>query len=149
MIVTVTESLWIERPPDVVWDFTQDYDRRAEWDPEVLSAEVIQSVPRRRIRIRGRGGLRGVLEYKLFDRPRRTSVALTEVRSLFVEGGGGSWTYEPKNAGTEWTQTNTVRLKNRLVFWLFASFARHNLERSTRLAMTNAKRLLEGPAIRH
>lgn len=148
MLVTVTQTLWIERPPEVVWDFTQDYSRRAEWDPEVVEAEVIQLVPHRRVRIRGRRKFRAVFEYKLFDRPRRTTLALTELRAPAIAGGGGSWSYEAKNGGTEWTQTNTLRLKNRFVFWLLGKHVHNSLERATRVAMSNAKRMLESPPLR-
>jgi len=39
--ITITESLFISRAPETVWDFTQDYTRRPQWDATILAAEVI------------------------------------------------------------------------------------------------------------
>ena len=140
MNVTASAELFIARPPEIVWDFTQDYSRRSSWDRSILDATVLESSPLPRIRIRGAGGLSGVLQYKLFDRPRRTSVVLVDVKSRWVTGGGGSWSYESASGGTLWTQTNSLELKHA---WLGA-LARWTLRRETQRAMKAAKRMLEG-----
>jgi hypothetical protein len=146
MLVTVTESVQIARPPEVVWDFTQDYGRRAQWDPGILEAEVLASAPALRVRVRAAGGLRGVFVYKLFDRPRRTSVVLDEVESPLLAGGGGSWSYEARDGGTWWTQTNSLRFKSRFWFALLGGLVRRQLRNGTRKAMHAAKRMIEAPS---
>src|SRR5882672_2740781 len=143
MLVTVTENLQIARPPEVVWDFTQDYSRRAQWDQGILTAEVLAPSPALRVRVRAAGGVRGVFEYKLFDRPRRTSVVLTEVQSALLAGGGGSWSYEARDGGTWWTQTNSLRFKNGILFALLGGLVRWQLRSGTRKAMQTAKQMLE------
>lgn len=148
MIVTVTETVFVARPPDVVWDFTQDYARRREWDPsileaEVIEAEVIETGATPRVRIRAAGGLSGVFQYKLFDRPRRTSLVLTDVESALIRGGGGSWSYEAADGGTQWTQTNSLKLRGGFLAWPLAPIVRGNMRKATRRAMLSAKRMLE------
>ena len=143
--VTVSESIVVRAAPEVVWDFTQDFARRASWDATVLEARVLSETPVRRVRIRGVGGLTCVLEYKLFERPRRTSLAMVEVEgSKLVAGGGGSWSYEPTSAGTLWTQTNTLAIADGPFAWLVRPLARMQLRRATREAMAIAARKIEG-----
>ncbi|MGH2591930.1 MAG: SRPBCC family protein, partial [Anaerolineae bacterium] len=50
--VTVKESIWIAAPIETVWDYTQDYAQRHDWDDSILEAEVVQEEPARLIHIR-------------------------------------------------------------------------------------------------
>ena len=143
MLVATTESIVVARPPEAVFDFTQDYARRTSWDRGVLSAEVLQRAPLPRVRVELAGGVRGVFEYKLFERPLRTSVALTEVRSPLFSGGGGSWSYQEHAGGTLWTVTNALRFKSRLAGWMLGPWTRFALRRGTRAALRAAKLELE------
>jgi hypothetical protein len=143
--VTITESLFVRAEPEVVWDFTQDFARRTRWDASVLEAEVLAESPQRRVRIRGVGGLRCVLEYKQFERPQRTSLAMTEISgSPLIVGGGGSWSYERDGGATRWTQTNTLLLGLGPLGWLAAPLVRWQLQRATRKAMSNAAHAIDG-----
>ena len=143
MKVTVTEEIFVARPPEVVWDFTQDSARRTEWDRSILAAQILERGPPPRVRVRCTGGVRGELRYKLFERPSRTSVALADVESALIAGGGGSWSYEPSGAGTRWTQTNSLVFKGRVAHRLLGALVKWNLARSTRRAMRAAKRRIE------
>jgi hypothetical protein len=144
--LTVTASVLVHRPVEAVWDFTQDFSRRAEWDASVLQATVLEREPLPRVRIRGAGGLRCVLRYRSFDRPRRTSVSLEEVSSPLIQAGGGSWSYEAREDGTLWTQTNSLTLRPGWWRRLLAPLVRRGLEVATRRAMHRAQALLEAPA---
>ena len=131
--VTATGSIFVGKPPEVVWDFTQDYSRRPKWEDGATP----------RVRVRCAGGLRAVFQYRLFDRPRQTSVAMEDVTSFLIEGGGGSWSYEAKDGGTLWTQTNSLTL--RPTWWspLFRPLVARQLRSSTLRAMERAKHMLE------
>jgi hypothetical protein len=141
--VTVTSSVFVRRLPDDVWDFTQDYARRGEWDPSVLEATVLHDHPVPRVRVRCTGGLTAIFQYRQFDRPLRTSLSMEDVQSALVASGGGSWSYVATDGGTTWTQTNTLVLKpgwwRQLVLPLFQM----QLYMSTRRAMKRAKQMLE------
>lgn len=142
--VTVSQTVEIARPPSVVFDYTQDYDQRTEWDSGILEATALagdDGAPRVRVRMRGLG--RVTVEYRLFRRPERTSAAFTEPESRWMVGGGGSWSYEPVDAGTRWTQTNTIELRPGLAGRLLAPLVERSLRSSMHRAMTEAKRILE------
>ena len=141
--VTVKESIWIAAPIEAVWDFTQNYAHRREWDDSILEAEVVQEEPARLVRIRAAGGVRFTAKYTLFRRPHKTSLAMVGVRSSWVSGGGGSWLYEEKDGGTLWTQTNTLSIKHPIVYWLLRPVLTWQLRKSTRRSMQKAKALLE------
>lgn len=141
--IVVQQRIRIEAPPEVVWDFTQDYTRRLQWDPSLLSCEVLEREPRLRVAVRAPGALQCVFEYRLLERPHRTSVAMTEVRSALVAGGGGAWTYRADGGGTWWEVTNSITLKSRLAGLLLGPLIRWQLGRTTRVALQRAKRAIE------
>ena len=141
--VTVTESLFVRAPCERVWDFTQDYALRASWDANVLDAEVLPGEGAPRVRVRLRGGVRCTFRYQAFERPRRTSLAMVDVQSALLAGGGGAWTYEAREDGTQWTQTNTLVLADRWFAPMLAPLVRWQLRRGTRRAMRAARCALE------
>jgi uncharacterized protein YndB with AHSA1/START domain len=139
--VTVKESVHIRATPETVWDYTQDWTRRTEWDPAILAAEVLPG-NERTIRARTSGGT-FLVRYKLFDRPRRTSLAMTESTSSIVTAGGGSWDYAFEEDGTRFTQQNTLVIRSPTLAWLLGWLFAWLLRRSTRKALVNVKRILE------
>src|SRR5690606_1196487 len=124
-------------------DYTQNYYSRADWDPAITEAEVVSEEPRRVV-VRAKGVGRYTIEYRLFRRGDRTSAAFTDVSSTWLSGGGGSWRYEARDGGTDWTQTNTLELKYPLLSRLFAPFVERQLRASMREAMASAKAIMEG-----
>ena len=144
-VVTVTESIWIDRSPEDVWDYTQDFARRTEWDGGVSAAKLVETDPRTaRVRVRNLGTMTVV--YRLDRRPERTSAAFDDVDSAWVSGGGGSWQYLPENGGTRWEQTNSLELKRPWLGRLIGPLLEQGLRRSTRVSMDEAKRRLESEA---
>ncbi len=139
--ITIKHSIYIAASPDKVWDFSQDYKERYKWDSSILEAEVLQIQAHKIVRIRSKGGLNCLLKYKLEDRPNKSSLAMTEVKSIFIEGGGGSWKYEVQNQGTLWTQTNTLILKKHWR-WL-GKWLKMSLLKNTRNSMQKAKQMIE------
>jgi hypothetical protein len=144
-VVTVSETIWVDRSPEAVWDYTQDYTRRAEWDAGIAEATILSTEPRTvRVRIPNLGSM--TVAYKLDRRPERTSAAFIDVDSAWVSGGGGSWEYEAADGGTRWTQTNSLELTRPRLAFLFGPVLERGLRRSTRRAMAEAKRRLEAAA---
>lgn len=140
--VTVRNSIYIRNSPEVVWDYTQDYSKRRDWDRSVLEAAVISAQPRQ-VRIKGIGGLVTELHYKLDDRPHKTTLVMVNTSSPLIEGGGGSWEYLPEGDGTIWTQTNTIILKGVLLARLLKPFISLAMKRNVRNAMEKAKKIIE------
>lgn len=140
--VTVSETIHVDRSPEAVFDYTQDYATRTDWDDQIQRAEVLSEEPRR-IRISARGLGTFTLEYRLFRRGDRTSAAFVDLDNAFFSGGGGSWRYEARDGGTDWTQTNTLELRRpRLLGWL-APVVEWNLRNGTRRAMARARAIME------
>lgn len=142
--VTSKHSIYIAKPREAVWDYTQDYAKRPVWDSSVLEASILANEPSRSVRLRARGRTTMTFLYKLDDRPNKTSLATTEVRSFIIESGAGSWTYDEHKLGTMWHQTNSVVLTRKaaifkpILGWFFG--------RQTRMSMQKAKQLLEAQA---
>ena len=145
MIVSATHTVFVARPPDVVWNYTQDPARRAEWDPSIVHAHALPSDALPRVRIRAVGGMEGTLEYLLYDAPHRTSVSMADVRSPLLSGGGGSWSYTARDRGTEWTATNSLRFRNVVLYWILGWIVRHALRRDTVRGLESVRTRLEKP----
>lgn len=146
--VTVTESIHLAAPPERVFDVTQDYARRASWDASIRSVEVLEPADAAAkrgplVRVHAQGGLEALFRYKRYDRPRGTSLAMEDVRSPWIAGGGGAWTYEAVEGGTLFTQTNTLVLKPGFLSGCLAPFVRWSLRSSTRRALAKAKTFVE------
>ena len=140
--VTVSHTVHVARTAEDVFDYTQDYGTRMDWDPTVKSAKVLSEDPRRiQVVMEGIGPL--VIEYKLFRRGDRTTAAFNDVGSRLISGGGGSWTYVARDGGTDWTETSTLEFRNGLVGRLFAPMLRRNMITLTRKAMEKAKAIME------
>jgi hypothetical protein len=140
--ITVAETIHVDRPLEVVFDYTQDYATRTDWDPAITQARVLSDEPRR-IEITSPGLGTYVLEYRLFRRPERTSASFVGLGSWLFSGGGGSWSYAADGGGTAWTQTNTLELRHpRLTGWL-AGMIEGRLRSSMRTAMARARSIME------
>ena len=140
--VTVSHTVHVKRSPEDVFDYTQDYSTRMDWDPTVKSAKVVSEDPRRvQAVMEGIGPL--VIEYKLFRRGERTSAAFSDLSSRLIAGGGGSWSYQARDGGTDWTQTSTLEFRNTVVGRLFAPILRRNMSTLTAKAMAKAKQIME------
>jgi Polyketide cyclase / dehydrase and lipid transport len=140
--ITVSESIHVGRSPELVFDYTQDPATRPDWDDQIQVAELVSDEPRR-VRITARGLGSFTLAYRLFRRGDRTSAAFLDLGNAFFSGGGGSWRYEARDGGTDWTQTNTLELRRPgLLGWL-APVVAWNLRNGTRRAMAKAKAIME------
>jgi len=140
--VTGTYTVHVDRPREVVYDYTQDYSTRSVWDPSITDVEVLGTSPRRyRLAIRGIGEF--TIEYRMDRRGDRTSAAFTKTDSFLFSGGGGSWSYQADGNGTAWSATNTFELKHRRIGRLLAPLIRRQLLSSMRESMGKAKRIME------
>jgi len=144
--VTASHSLRVRARPEQVWDFTQNWNRRPEWDFSVVAAKVIKETPRT-VWVHARGGLEIEVVYKLWDRPKLTTLAM-KLHSPLVRGGGGSWKYEPSEDGTLWTQHNTLELRGDFLGAATAPFFARFLRFLTRRMMEKAKQLIEEESAR-
>lgn len=143
--ITIQYSVFIQRSPEDVWDYTQNYDYRPLWDSNVLEATVLQTQPERIVHLKAKANTSMTFVYKLDKRPHKTTLATREIQSPIMESGGGSWSYMPKDGGTLWTQTNSIMLKQNVALKLLLPFLEWMFTRQTKAAMLKAKKLMERP----
>ena len=141
--VTIKESIFISKSRELVWDYTQNYNNRSKWDFSVTDFEMIQETPNRIVKIKSPGKMESIFEYKLEERPTRTSLSMKNSNKSFLIGGGGSWHYEDKDGGTIWTQTNTMVLKDNLLFRILNPVFAFGLKYNTQKALKKAKKIIE------
>lgn len=143
MDVAATAEIRIAASPETVFDYTQDWSRRRDWDPEVIAAELVPGSPRR-ARVRMRRGATIVLRHDVDERPTRV-----EVTSESLEGGGpiagagGSAEYVADGDGTIFRLTMSVTLGGGLMAKMVAGVAKGELDRAVRQAVQNAKAAIE------
>jgi len=142
-LFTIKHSIFINKPREIVWDYTQDYNLRTHWDKNVLKATVLQSFPKRMIRLNFRGGTIMTLVYKMDERPVRTSLVARDIVSPIIESSGGSWNYEEYNAGTVWTQVNTIVFKNSFLTKILQPLYRFMIKNQIIKSMKKAKDNIE------
>ena len=141
-LVTMTESIWVDRSPEAVFDYTSDFARRTEWDRAISKVAILSASPRAaRVTVPVLGQTSVVM--RLDRRPERTSAVFEDIESRWITGGGGAWSYEPERGGTRWTATNTLVLRSTSPLRLLAPVIAWNLRRSTKRAMAEARRRLE------
>src|SRR5258708_7894577 len=142
--ITVRASIQIQKPVAEVFDYTQNWQHRMDWDASILGVEVKQEEPHRLVQVRASGGMSFQIEYKHIDRPHLTSLVMTDHHpSWLMNGGGGSWQYEDVEGGTRWTQNNTLVVPNPFLYWLLRPMLQWQLQKITLQAMTKAKAILE------
>lgn len=100
----VAQTFFVNRPPEIVFDYLTDPSNLADWQTSKTSVEQLtEGPPRLGTRVRERTKLRGgrefeqVVELTEFDRPRRVLVHI-------VEGPypiDGTWSFEPDGYGTQ------------------------------------------------
>ena len=142
--ITVQHSIIINKSCEEVFDFTQDFSKRMLWDKSIVDCKLISEAPLRKVFIKVKGGMTATLEYKLFERPHKTSLRMTNINSPLVIDGGGSWTYENQNNETTlWTQINTLSLKTSFIGKVLKGIVEKSLKKNTMESMKKAKHILE------
>jgi hypothetical protein len=141
--VTAAHSVLLKVSPEDAWNYTQDWNQRSTWDPSVVHADYISVEHPIAVKVRGRGGFDFSVTYKVSQRPKLTTLVMTDLRSFWVKGGGGSWKYEEREGQTLWTQHNTLVIRDGLLGRLFRPLFALILGLTTRQIMKRAKVLLE------
>ena len=142
-VITIRQSIHINKPREFVWDYTQNYDNRTLWDPAVRKATILQTSPNRVVKLRTKGNTTMTLIYKLDERPSKTTLVAQDISSPIIQSAGGFWTYHEQDGETLWEQSNTIILKNYFIFKLLMPLYKWLLTFMTRKAMQKAKQKIE------
>ena len=92
---TFEQSIEINAEPSALFDLTQDYSRRLEWDPFLKIAELRGAEPGVGVRAWcvAKNGLGMETEYIAFNPPRGTAVKMTKGPRLLASFAG-SWRFQ-------------------------------------------------------
>ncbi len=100
--MTFEDSIVIDAPPALLFELSQDYNRRLGWDPFLRSAELLNGAVEPAVGVRAlcvdQKGTAMETEYVSFNPPRAAAVKMTR-GPWFLESFAGSWRFEEVNAG--------------------------------------------------
>ena len=140
-----TEAILINERPELVFDFTQDYTKRLNWDTFLKKADLMEGAI-----IAGKGvkaycasknGLGMVTEYITYNRPRVTAIKMI-VGPFMFNSFLGSWTFkEIQNDKTEVVFLYSFTL--RFPFNLLKRYITNNLQKNVRQRLINLKISIE------
>ena len=148
---TVEVSIEIEAPDAVVFDLSQDYRLRLDWDPFVRALRFEDGArgPAVGVRtwVRAKNGMSMTVEYVTVDRPRRIAVRMISP-SLLLERFAGSWSFEPiPPARTRVTFRYGFETRARLLRPLLDPVIVRRLTRDMRDRLAGLKRGAEDPSL--
>jgi ribosome-associated toxin RatA of RatAB toxin-antitoxin module len=99
---TVETIIEVDAPAGRIFDLSQDYGRRLDWDPFVRAIRSHNLGPDPvvggRVWVQARNGLEMTVEYVTVDRPRRLAVRMVSRSNLFARFAG-SWGFEARAPG--------------------------------------------------
>ena len=94
----IRRSIDVAADPAPLFDLTQDYARRLDWDPFLKEARLVGGAEAPGVGVRvwcvARDGLGMETEYLSFRRPRACAVAMTR-GPVFLRSFAGAWRFDP------------------------------------------------------
>ncbi len=146
--IKFSEKINIAASQETVFDYTQDYNNRLNWDTFLRRAELINGATNADKGVRAycvaRNGLGMETEYVSFNRPKVTAIKMTKGPFLF-KTFLGSWTFkELKPELTEVTFLYSFEL--RFLFSLFPAFIKRNLQNNVKQRLLDLKTRIEKSA---
>lgn len=143
--IKFTEHILINCTPDIVFDYTQDYGNRLNWDTFLKRAELMDGALAAAVGVKAycvsRNGLGMVTEYVSFNRPKATAIKMTKGPFMFKDFLG-SWTF--KDAGSSMTEVIFLYSYTlRFPFNLFARLIKNNLQSNVRQRLNDLKKNIE------
>ncbi|MGI4863293.1 MAG: type II toxin-antitoxin system RatA family toxin [Janthinobacterium lividum] len=143
--IKFSEKISIAAAPEVIFDYTQDYANRLNWDTFLKRAELIEGAQKADKGVKAycvaKNGLGMVTEYVSFNRPKVTAIKMTKGPFLF-KGFLGSWTFKELTKDlTEVTFLYSFEL--RFPFSLLTAFIKQNLRSNVQQRLLDLKTCIE------
>lgn len=143
--IKFSEKINIDSTQEIVFDYTQDYKIRLNWDTFLKKAELIDGAANANKGVRAfcvaKNGIGMETEYVSFNRPKVTAVKMTKGPFLF-KTFLGSWKFaELKQGVTEVTFLYSFEL--RFPFSLLVYFIKRNLQKNVRQRLLDLKNCIE------
>jgi ribosome-associated toxin RatA of RatAB toxin-antitoxin module len=136
-----TETILIDRRPEQVFDFTQDYNKRLKWDTFLKKADLIGGATKANKGVKAhcvaKNGIGMVIEYVTYNRPNVTAIKMTDGPFMF-KSFLGSWTFkEIQNDKTEVIFLYSFSL--RFPFILLTKFIKSYLQTNVKQRLIDLK----------
>ena len=144
--MTFDESIEIDAGPAELFDLSQDYDHRLEWDPFLRSASLV-GAREAGLGVRAlcvaKSGWAMETEYVSFNPPRATAVKMTR-GPWFLSGFAGSWRFEEIGPGrTRVGFHYSLEARPRALAWLLNPILARSFARDTRARLRALKQAAE------
>jgi len=143
--IKFTETIVIDKPADVVFDYTQDYTTRLNWDTFLRKADLIDGAASAAKGVKAyceaKNGLGMVTEYITFNRPKATAIQMTKGPYMF-SAFLGSWTFKTLDLHI----TEVVFLYSftlRFPFNIAAVLIKQILKRNVKMRLNDLKTCIE------
>ena len=143
--IKFTETIIINQNAERVFDYTQDYDYRLQWDTFLKKADLIEGATSAGKGVKAycvaKNGIGMVTEYVTFNRPRVTAIKMTKGPYMF-RSFLGSWTFKERANN----QTEVIFLYSfslRFPFSLFAKAIKNNLQTNVKQRLIDLKNNIE------
>ncbi|MCF3109794.1 SRPBCC family protein [Niabella sp. CC-SYL272] len=145
MHIKFAERILITRSQEYIFDYSQDYGRRLQWDTflkkAMLAGGATQAGPGVRAWCVAKDGLGMETEYISFNRPAATAIKMTKGPFLF-KSFLGSWTFKRK----EQDRTEVIFLyafKLRFPFSIFSRQIKRSLQMNVQQRLKDLKQHIE------
>jgi len=143
--VKFSERILIDKDAVFVFDYTQDYSNRLNWDTFLKKAELTDGAETAGAGVKAwcvaHNGLGMETEYVTFNRPKTIAIKMTKGPYLF-KSFLGSWVFKELKPGqTEVTFLYSFKL--RFPFNLVTEVIKNNLQRNVRKRMSDLKTCAE------
>ena len=128
-------SIVIDAPAAALFELSQDYNRRLEWDPFLRSAKLLSGATESGVGVRAlcvdRKGAAMETEYVSYNPPRAVAVKMTR-GPWFLESFAGSWRFEEQKARqTRVRFAYSLTVRPRWLSWLLEPLFGHVFARDT------------------
>ncbi|MEY5049238.1 MAG: hypothetical protein RLZZ175_2597 [Bacteroidota bacterium] len=143
--IKFSESIIINSKPEIVFDYTQDYNKRLSWDTFLIRAELIEGATNAGKGVKAycvaKNGIGMVTEYVSFNRPRVTAIKMTSGPYMF-KSFLGSWTFkQTENNTTEVIFLYSFQLS--FPFNLASFFIKKTLQNNVKQRLIDLKNCIE------
>lgn len=143
--INFSEKITINEAQQAIFDYTQNYNSRLDWDTFLKRAELIEGATKADKGVKAycvaRNGLGMETEYITFSRPKVTAIKMTKGPFLF-KSFLGSWTFKEIDR----YKTEVIFLysfKLRFPFNLLTFFVKRNLQTNVRQRLLDLKNCME------
>ena len=143
--IKFSEKININDSQETIFDYTQDYDNRLNWDTFLKKAKLVNGATNADKGVKAycvaKNGLGMETEYVSFNRPKVTAIKMTQGPFLF-KTFLGSWTFKEVEQGIK-EVTFLYSFELRFPFSLFKNFIKNNLQNNVRQRLLDLKTCIE------